>query len=63
MVWIAIGFLVAVSIGLLHARNQIAQMQAMVVGGRVGGPGCVIAEAIFLLLIALTMFLFRTTFS
>jgi hypothetical protein len=45
-------FIAAVAVLVLVQRRRLAQMQAMTLGGSIG-PGCVVAEAIVLLLIAL----------
>lgn len=47
-------FIVAVAVALFVTRRQMAEAQAAVIGGSVP-PGCVIAEVIALLLIALTI--------
>lgn len=62
MVWVAITFFVAVAMALLVARRPVAEVQAMVLGGRVGGAGCVVAQAIALLILALAAFLLRGHF-
>ena len=43
--------LAVVGIAMILARRRLAQMQAMIVGGRTGA-GCVVAEAVVLLAIA-----------
>ncbi len=45
-------FIAVVALLVLVQRRRLAQMQAMTLGGSIG-PGCVVAEAIVLLLIAL----------
>lgn len=45
-------FLVAVAVAVLVQRRRLAHMQALTLGGSVR-PGCVIVEAIVLLIIAL----------
>ena len=48
-----IAVFIAVVAGLVFVqRRRLAEMQAMTLGGSIG-PGCVVAEAIVLLLIAL----------
>lgn len=44
-------FLAAVAVALFIQRRALAQMQAMVLGGSIA-PGCVVAEAVLLLGIA-----------
>jgi len=56
--WFAIVLAAVVALALIVARRPFAEMQAMVLGGRVA-PGCVIAEAAVLLVIALAIFLVR----
>jgi hypothetical protein len=55
---IAAGFVVLVAIGVFLQRRKLANLQAGILGGSVF-PGCVVAEAIVLLLIAIAMFVFR----
>jgi hypothetical protein len=45
-------FIAVVAVLVFAQRRRLAQMQAMTLGGSVG-PGCVIAEAAVLLLIAI----------
>jgi len=59
MVAFGIAFITAAAIALFVARREVAHIQALVVGGRIGGVGCVIAQAATLLVIALLLFLFR----
>jgi hypothetical protein len=44
-------FFAAIAAALLWKRREIANMQSLIGGARVA-PGCVIAEAIFVLLLA-----------
>jgi hypothetical protein len=44
-------FIAVVAVLVLVQRRRLAQMQAMTLGGSIG-PGCVVAEAIVLLVIA-----------
>lgn len=50
-IWLVALFLVAVAIGIYVKRRELAHLQAAILGGSVV-PGCVVAEAIFVLLIA-----------
>lgn len=54
----AILLFVAVGIALIVARRPMATLQANVLGGRIV-PGCVVAEAVVVFLLALVVFLFR----
>lgn len=56
MTWFTAAVLIVVAIALVVARHPLARMQDMVVGAR-GGPGCVIAEAVALILLALAIIL------
>lgn len=47
-------FIAAVAIVVVFQRRQLAQLQAGILGGSVV-PGCVVAEAIVLFLIAVAM--------
>ena len=59
MIWFAIVVASLAGVALILARKPLANMQAIVIGGRVA-PGCVVAEAVVLLLIALAIFLLRS---
>lgn len=61
LVWFAAAFFVAMAIALYVTRGPMARAQALVVGGRMG-PGCVIAEAVGFLLLALIVVIFRNAF-
>ena len=50
-------FIAIVAVVVFFQRRPLAQMQAGILGGSVV-PGCVVAEAIALLLIAAAMFFF-----
>ncbi len=56
MVWFAAVFFLLISVALLVMRNQVAQLQAMILGGSIV-PGCVIAEAIVVAVLALVLVL------
>jgi len=58
MTWIGIAFFLAIASALVTARRQLAEMQALVIGARIG-PGCVIAEAAVVALLAAAIFVFR----
>lgn len=51
MIWLAGAFFAAIAVALFAAREPLSRGQSLVVGGRIG-PGCVIAEAIALLVLA-----------
>jgi hypothetical protein len=55
MVW-SLAFIALVGIVMILARRPLARLQAAVAGGSVL-PGCVIAEGIALVLLALVLFL------
>jgi hypothetical protein len=54
MPWFAPAFLAIVAVIVFLQRRQLARAQALVLGGSVL-PGCVIAEAVALLLLAIAM--------
>lgn len=54
----AILLFLGVGIALIVGRRPMAQVQAYVMGGRIV-PGCVIAEAIAVFLLALFVYVFR----
>jgi hypothetical protein len=58
MQWTAIAILVLVGVALVAARKPLAEFQAATLGARTG-PGCVLAEGVFILLVALAIFLAR----
>jgi hypothetical protein len=45
-------FIAVVAVLVFIQRRRLAQMQAMTLGGSIG-PGCVVAEAVVLLVIAI----------
>lgn len=47
-------FIIAVAVAMFVTRRQMAEAQAAVIGGSVH-PGCVVAEVVVLLLIALAI--------
>ncbi len=49
--WPASVFVALVAGGLLWRRRDLAEMPSILFGGTLG-PGCVIAEAVFLILLA-----------
>jgi hypothetical protein len=58
MGWLAAALFVAIAVALYAAREPLARGQALIAGGRMG-PGCVIAEAIAFLVLAVLALLFR----
>jgi len=54
--WLSIAVLVAIAAVIVAARERIARLQSMLAGGAVM-PGCAIAEAAAVLLLALLIFL------
>ena len=58
MTWLGIALFTAVAVALFAGRRPMAEMQANVLGGRIG-PGCVVAEAITFLVMALAVYLLR----
>jgi hypothetical protein len=56
MHWFAPAFIAVVAVIVFLQRRQLARAQALVLGGSIL-PGCVIAEAIALLLLAIAIFL------
>ena len=56
MIWISIITLVLIAALIVIARDRIAELQSGLAGGAVG-PGCAIAQAAALLLIALLILL------
>jgi len=55
-IWLVALFLVAVAIAVYVKRRELAHLQAAILGGSVV-PGCVVAEAILVLLIAVAFVL------
>jgi len=56
VIWLSIAVLVAIAAVIVAARERIARLQSMLAGGAVM-PGCAIAEAAAVLLLALLIFL------
>ncbi|HEX7149934.1 MAG TPA: hypothetical protein VF618_00490 [Thermoanaerobaculia bacterium] len=50
-IWLVAAFLVAVAAAIYFNRRKLAEVQALIFGGSIV-PGCVVAEAIVVLLIA-----------
>jgi hypothetical protein len=61
MVWLAAALFAIIAAALYAARVPLARGQALIVGGRLG-PGCVIAEAIGILVLAALVLIFRHAF-
>lgn len=61
LAWFAAALFVIIAIALYAARVPLARGQALVVGGRIL-PGCVIAEAIGFLVLAVLVVIFRDAF-
>ena len=57
MHWIAGAFIALVGIAVILQRRSLARAQAMVLGGSIL-PGCVIAEGVALIAIALAIAIF-----
>ena len=51
MIWLAVATIVAIAAIVVAARDRIAQLQSGLAGGAIG-PGCAIAQAIALLVLA-----------
>ena len=56
LVWLSIAALIVIAAIIIAARDRIAHLQSLLAGGAVM-PGCAIAEAVALLLVALLIFL------
>lgn len=61
MVWLTAALFTVLAIAVYIAREPLARGQALIAGGRIG-VGCVIAEAVGLLLLALMVVVFRDAF-
>ena len=57
MVWLAAAFIALVGTAVIFQRRRLAHAQAMVLGGSIL-PGCVVAEGVFLLLLAVAIAVF-----
>ncbi|HEX2833834.1 MAG TPA: hypothetical protein VHW00_12550 [Thermoanaerobaculia bacterium] len=55
MLW-SLVFVAIVGVTVIFLRRPLAQQQAFLAGGRVL-PGCVIAEGVFLIVLALVLYL------
>ena len=58
MIWLTIAVSVLGAASLWIAKKPVAEIEAGVMGGSVG-PGCVVAQAVMLLLFAVLLFVFR----
>ncbi len=58
MAWLAAALFAVIAVALYAARAPLARGQALVAGGRLG-VGCVIAEAIGFLVLAVLAIVFR----
>ncbi|HKS24560.1 MAG TPA: hypothetical protein VJZ76_17295 [Thermoanaerobaculia bacterium] len=56
MIWLSIGVLVAIAALVILTRDRIAHLQSALAGGAVR-PGCAVAQAAALLLLALLILL------
>jgi hypothetical protein len=56
VIWLSIAILIAIAAMIVVARARIAGLQSLLAGGNVG-PGCAIAQAVALLVLALLIFL------
>jgi hypothetical protein len=56
LVWLSIATLIVIAAIIVMARDRIARLQSLLAGGAVM-PGCAIAEAVAVLLLALLIFL------
>ena len=61
MVWLAAALFTVIAVAVYAAREPLARGQALIAGGRIG-VGCVIAEAIGFLVLAIVVLLFRDAF-
>jgi hypothetical protein len=60
VIWVAAAFVLAVAAAVMLQRNQLARAQALVMGGMIT-PGCVVAEAVVLLLLAAALVMAQLT--
>ena len=58
MIWLAAGLFAAIAVAIYIARAPLARGQALILGGRIG-VGCVIAEAVGFLVLAVLVVLLR----
>ena len=61
MVWLFAALFTVIAVATYAAREPLARGQALIAGGRIG-VGCVIAEAIGFLVLALLVLVFRNAF-
>ena len=58
MISLGVTIFIALGLALLAIRRKLSMLQSNFFGGSIG-PGCIVAEASFLFLIAALIFLFR----
>ena len=56
MIWVGSAFLVLVAVALIIGRRPVAHWQGMIGGGTMP-PGCVVGQALALIVIALALLL------
>lgn len=54
MIWAGVAFLTITAVAMFVTRRQLASLHSMTFGGNVA-PGCVVAEALVLVLVAAVM--------
>lgn len=62
MVWFGFFLFAAVGIAMILAREPLARGQSLVAGGRMP-PGCVVAEGLAFLILAVLVLIFREMIS
>ena len=58
MIWLAAALFTVIAVAVYAARAPLARGQALILGGRIG-VGCVIAEAVGFLVLAVLVVLLR----
>ena len=58
MIWLAPAFLIVVALAMILQRRSLARMQALIFGGTMPA-GCVVAEAVALLVLAVVIVMFE----
>ena len=58
MIWLAAALFAVIAVAIYIARAPLARGQALILGGRIG-VGCVIAEAVGFLVLAVLVVLLR----
>ena len=61
MVWFAVALFLAVALAMFVGRHKLSEAASLFLGGRFP-PGCIVAQALTFVVLALLLLLFRSFF-